>query len=378
MKIYYFLNNVSQNIFNTITQKTCLLKDGYTTYDLINSYYNKVWVYNADWISDPNFIEVLSFIEFFKNKYNKNYHDILESIEWIYDDNFFIYNESIYKQTDDKYIKIDLSQKIFFFTSRDSFASPFFLILNQISKKNKNISIVKYNYRPKEWSYNDKLYYISKIYDVREKYLWNIAIPFFHSPNIKNVKIFFQTMQSFFWNEIMIKKNFWDMGLWLKAIKIDELFDDRIEYIIEKFLPYNHSWFQWIYITSFMEIKKEFRVYYNNSSKWVKIYSIKNRVNTITEDIFHKPNFKIYEHVKVNWNFVDKEDFIKNNIYIDFIKKICIRVKDNCGVLEFFEDKNGKIYFCEINALGGSIMFPWIDQENMMNYYMETLENIIK
>jgi hypothetical protein len=44
--------------------------------------------------------------------------------------------------------------------------------------------------------------------------------------------------------------------------------------------------------------------------------------------------------------------------------------------LEFYEDENWKIYFCEINSLWGSLMFFWQDEKDMIKYYTDTRKMI--
>lgn len=377
MKIYYFLNNAWKDSYDNILSKLELLKSGYTTFELINNFYNKVWVFNKNLTNDANFLELVSFIEFLSEKYNINYINVLQKINLIFDENFFIYNDAIYTQNNNNFQKISTDEKVYFVTSRDSFSSPFFLILNSMSQENTNIKIVKYNNRLNFWSYNDKSFYLSKIYKYRKKYIWDVVIPLFQNKKDDSIKIFFSYIKNMLWNEVMIKKNFWDMWIWLKALKIDDIDKNEIKNLKENFIPENHWSFQWIYIVPYIKIEKEFRVYYRYWNKNdIEIYSVKNRINKVDNTIFQKPNFKIYENIWVEWLYVNLREFNSNKKYIDFIKKICIKIEDDCWVLEFFEDKNWKIYFCEINSLWGSLMFPWVDQENMMNYYIDTLKKI--
>ena len=376
MKVYYFLNNISKESFNLYLSKFDLLKGSFTVSNIVDKFYSKIWIYNKDFIQDANFLEALSFIEFLKKKNDLSYEEILKNITWIHDDNFFIYNEKVYIQWQDKYIKIDTkNQKVYFVTSRDLFTSPFFLILNSLSKIDKNIKIVKPNIRLNDWSYNDKVYYISKLYKHREKMIWNIIFPLFQNKEEKNIKLFFENVKLLLWNEVMIKKNFWDMWKWLKAMRLDEISTSDIELLKWNFFSDNNN-FTWFYIVPFIDIKKEYRVYYRydeNKDK-ASIYSIKNRVNTIWDDIFYKPDFKLYDNVKVEWLYMKEEALSKK--YIDIINKICKITKDNIGVLEFYEDENWKIYFCEINSLWGSLMFFWQDEKDMIKYYTDTRKMI--
>ncbi len=376
MKIYYFLNNISKESFNLYLSKFDLLKDDFSVSDLINKFYAKIWVYIADSIQDANFLEALSFIEFLKKKYNLSYKEVLNKIKWVNNDNFFIYNEDVYIQEIDNFKKIDSKkEKVYFTTSRDHFSAPFFLILNSISKINKNIKIVKFNNKLENWSYNDKSYYISKLYKHRKNMIWDIIFPLFQNKDDKNIKLFFENVKNFLWNEIMIKKNFWDMWIWLKAIKLDKFNEADIELLKCNFFSDNNN-FTWIYITPYIDIKKEYRIYYryDNKKDKVIIYSIKNRINKIWEEIFSKPSFKIYENVGVEWIYQEKKRLDKKNI--DIINKICKITKDDCGVLEFFEDNYWKTYFCEINSLWGSLMFSWQDEKDMIKYYKDTRKMI--
>lgn len=376
MKIYYFLNNISLENFNLFLSKFNQIKSWLNVNDIINKDYSKVWLYKKDQIWDANFLEALSFIEFIAKKHNLTYNQVLDNISWIYDNNFLIYNEEIYISDKNTYSKIDtINQKVYFVTSRDSFTSPFFLILNSISKINKNIKVVKFNNRIEKWPYNDKAYYISKLYKYREKIIGDIIFPFLQNNNSKNIRVLFEFIKWVIWNKVMLKKNFWDMWIWLKAIDLDDLPEDRIEYIREKFFM-NWNSYTWVYITKFINIHKEYRVYYRCDDKKdkVEIYSIKNRTNTIWKDIFEKPSFKIYENIEVDWKYMENKNLWKENI--DIIIKICKIIKDNCWVLEFFEDENWRKYFCEINSLWWSLMFSWPDEKNMLKYYVDTWKMI--
>jgi len=379
MKVYYFLNNVSRDWYkNTISKINLLSNPEETISSLIEKYYNKVWIKNKEWTSDANFLEALSFIEFLSEKNKKTYDEVLSSIKWVYDDNFFIYNEVVYIYENNSFQAIDtINSKVYFVTSRDSFSSPFFLILNSLSNINKNIKIVKFNFRLDKWNFIDKAYYISKLYKNREKFIWDIIFPFFQNNNPKLIREFFEYVKTLIWSRILIKQNFWDMWNWLRALDLDDLPDDRLEMVKDKFFALsNNNYYIWIYIVPYVCIKKEYRVYYRYDQYKNKtyIYSVKNRINNIWDEVFTKTSMKIYDKIDVIWEYMDVKSLTKENI--DFINKICIIIKDNCGVLEFFEDYFWNKIFCEINSLWWSLTFSWKDEKNMLQYYKDSWKMI--
>ncbi|MDD3302694.1 MAG: hypothetical protein PHN31_03985 [Candidatus Gracilibacteria bacterium] len=379
MKVYYFLNNTSREGYRNIISKINLLLNGEDTISsLIEKYYNKVGIKNKEGISDANFLEALSFIEFLSEKNKKNYEEVLASIKWVYDDNFFIYNEAVYVYENDSFQVIDtINSKVYFVTSRDSFSSPFFLILNSLSNINKNIKIVKFNFRLDKWNFIDKAYYISKLYEYRENFIGNIVFPFFQNNNTKLLREFFKYVKKLVGNRILIKQNFGDMGNGLRALDIDDLPDDRLEMIKDKFFAVsNNNYYTGIYIVPYVYIKKEYRIYYryDQVKNKIYIYSVKNRINNIGDEVFTKSSMKIYDKIDVIWQYMDIKLLKKE--HIDFINKICIIIKDNCGVLEFFEDYFGNKIFCEINSLGGSLTFSGKDEKNMLQYYKDSWKMI--
>lgn len=377
MKIYYFLNNVSKESFDLYLSKFELLRNFSDVNSIVSTNYAKIG-YNPEWtINDANFLEALSFIEFIKNKFKLSYNELLKYIDFIHDENFFIYNEKVFSQNKHWIQEINTnSQKVYFVTSRDFFTSPFFLILNSLCKINNNIHIVKFNIRLNKWSYNDKAYYLSKLYKLRKKLLWEIIVPLFQNREYNSVKLFFKEVQKLIWDKIIIKKNFWDMWIWLKALDLRKLKKKDIDLLKTNFFSENNNNFTWLYIVPFIDIKKEYRIYYRydkNKDK-VTIYSVKNRINKNIEEIFTKSSLKIYEKIDVEWHYNDKKTLEKK--YIDKINKICKITKDNIWVLEFFEDNTWKIYFCEINSLWWSLIFSWQDEKDMIKYYIDTWDMI--
>ncbi|NDK08141.1 hypothetical protein EOM39_02740 [Candidatus Gracilibacteria bacterium] len=377
MKIYYFLNNVSKESFDLYLSKFELLRNFSDVNSIVSTNYAKIGYNPEGTINDANFLEALSFIEFIKNKFKLSYNELLKYIDFIHDENFFIYNEKVFSQNKHGIQEINTnSQKVYFVTSRDFFTSPFFLILNSLCKINNNIHIVKFNIRLNKWSYNDKAYYLSKLYKLRKKLLGEIIVPLFQNREYNSVKLFFKEVQKLIGDKIIIKKNFGDMGIGLKALDLRKLKKKDIDLLKTNFFSENNNNFTGLYIVPFIDIKKEYRIYYRydkNKDK-VTIYSVKNRINKNIEEIFTKSSLKIYEKIDVEWHYNDKKTLEKK--YIDKINKICKITKDNIGVLEFFEDNTGKIYFCEINSLGGSLIFSGQDEKDMIKYYIDTWDMI--
>lgn len=155
------------------------------------------------------FLDVLTFVENIKEKYNIWYSEVLDQIEFIHlNKNFYIYNNEIYVEnvSENNYDKLDLSQITYFVTSRDIWLNPFFILLYKLSKFNKNLFVFRPNKR-EWWIYNDdKINNISKLYTKKNKLLWDIIVPLLYKKDKNSICNFFDSIKSKLWQYIVIKK----------------------------------------------------------------------------------------------------------------------------------------------------------------------------
>jgi len=376
MKIYYFLNSVNKDNYNYLINKLELLKRWYSCKNIIQKYFYKIWDWNNNiWrINFGFFIDVFSFIENMKEKYNIEYKEILEKIEFInVNRNFYIFNDNIYIENswNNFYTKINLNKKTYFVTSRDSWLNPFFILLYKLWEINKKLYVIRPNKR-EWWIYNDdKISNTSKLYQKREKLIWDVIVPLLYKRDNNSLYNFFDSVKTHLWNFVVIKKNssqYWD---WVKMLDLNNYKNDKIINFLRT--NYINNWFESIYsifITPLYKIKKEYRVYYifNQKTKKTKIYAIKNRINENIWDIFWIKNYTINEDVKVTWKCMLKKTFNKNEKLVWFMSKISKNLWYDKWVIEFFENEKWELIYSELNSLWALLLFKE-DENNMFEYY---------
>ncbi len=371
MKVYYFLNNLSQKNYSYFLDKLSLISNIGDIDNIIKKYNYKIWLKNEWTIQNSNFIEAFMFLKYFL----KSWYWKISDIEWVSKKNFLIYNDDIYVYENRNWFLLDC--KVIFATCRDGWQSQFFIYLYNKQKYDKKIVLIKPDYI-KDWLYRDKLYFISKIQKFRKKYIWDIVIPFIMDNNKEAVLSMLFFIKYRFWDKFVIKSSIWIMWQWVRALKYSYLKEDNnsLVVLIDKFFPKKVYNYNCPYLIPYYNIKKEFRIYYTYwlNSK-INIYSVKNRVNIMEWDLFKKADMT-YNNIKTIWNYNKLDDFYKNDSKVyNISKKIIKLLWLETGVLELCELENWKIRFLEVNPLWWSLTYPWDDEENIKNFYLDIWNN---
>jgi len=365
MKVYFFLADMNLNDYNFLLEKFKLIDKVSDIKGIISNNYCKIWNKNKDGKTrNTTFLEFMVFVEYFLSKLWGN----IEDINFVWRENFFIFNEDIYIYKNNNFIKI--KEESLFMTSRDLWSNLFFWFLSDFSLKNNKIKVLKPNFK-RDWTYNDKLYFMNKLYTTRKSSIWDIIIPFFMDSTEEVLKSFFIKVNSMLWKKVIIKKSFGDMWKTVRALDLWNWLD--ISNIKQTFFNNRHYSYQGLYITPWYDIKKEYRVYflYNKKKDSIKIYSIKSRINNIDDTIFQKENLEIYKNLWTKWNYINPKDFIKKEETYTFVKKIIKNIWYETWVLEVMDTKEVGLKFIEINHMWGSLMFDNEDELLLQDFYTD-------
>ena len=381
MKVYYFLNSVSETHYNYLIEKLELLKQWYDIYYLINKYFYKVSEDNTWRINYAFFIEILTLIEELKQKYNYDYSEVISKIEFIRSNkNFFIFNERIYIENDSEYEEIDLTKKTYFVTSRDTWLNSFFHILYKLSEIKKNVIILRANKR--KWSvYNDdKVYNISKLYKNRKKLVWNFIAPFLSKRKEDDLIKFFDFIKLKLWRYIVIKKSGSQCWDGVKMLDLDNYKDvETFKFVKNNYFLFDNNFVFTVYLTPYYKIQKEYRLYFTynkNNDKSIEIFLMKNRVNEDIWNVFWPKNYTINKDTKVTWNYTKYDDFINEKRIIKFVKKIIKWLKFDKWVIEIIENQDNELIFSEINTAWWVLMFRW-DEDKTIEYNKKIWNNLL-
>ncbi len=370
MKVYFFVADMSLDDYNFLLEKFKLIKRSTDTKNIIQDNFCKIWDKNRNWKTiNTTFLEVMVFVNYYLSKLWWN----IEDVHLVWRENFFLFNEEIFIYKNNDFEKIE--EETLFATSRDLWSHLFFWFLSDLSLKDNKIKIFKPNFK-RDWHYNDKLYFINKLYPNRKNLIWDIIIPFFMNPTEELIQIFFDKVDILLWDKIIIKKSFGDMGKTVRALDLWDWLD--VSDIKQKFFNNTHYSFHGLYITPWYNIKNEYRVYflYDKDINKIKIYSVKSRVNNIDKTIFQKENLEIYKNLDTTWNYLNPKEFIKRDKSYQFVKKIIKNIWYETGVLEIMETKENDLKFIEINYMWGSLMFDNEDKQLLQDFYMDMYDMI--
>lgn len=376
MKVYYFLNNMTESNYNFFLKKLLLIEKEKDIDIIITKYYKKVWIKWAEYINDAAFLEALIFLkEFLK----KNMWAI-KDIEWIREKNFVLYMNDIYMFNEESWV-LQKWKKVFV-TSRDSWYNPFFLCLNEISKYNEDIKLLKPNLKELKWMYFDKWYFTSKLLYNWSKYLWKVAFPLMMKKDSDSIKSLLLFINSKFWDKIVIKWAMWEMWNQVRAIRLSDHDIDKLAKDLEKKYFYlNCYWFNVPYFVEYYDIKNEFRIYYTRDyyNNKLKVFSVKKKNNEIIWewDIFSKDSLAMYKDINVTRSIWDIDDFkVRYKYIIDSLDEISSTLTLETWVIELADLWEKGVKFIEVNQLWWSLMFPWKDEEKMKDLYSEMWNNM--
>ncbi len=360
-KVFYFLDIwITNEDYEFFMDKLFLIQNWFTSIEIIDKFYYKIWENNEWRINKSFFLEAITFIDYCKNELDIE----LSEIKWIYKENFLIFNYDFYIFDDQRFEKIDI-KNTYFFNIRYPWLNHIFKIFNDLWWKSFWI-----NHRW-DWPYNDKLYFISKLYksDIK-KYVWDIIVPYINNWTQKTYKLLYDfIVKKFSSKQIVLKKSFWEMWNWVRAVDLNKIkYKDFVNIIENKFVNLNSSTDSF-YIVPFYNIIKENRIYYLYDSKKdnFEIYCVKQK-NTNFEGVFELESLELYKWIQVSWSYCDKNEVLKDKKLFGYLKRLVKLLWFETWVLEIGILWDWEYRFFEINPYWWSLMFKQ-DQEDMYNFY---------
>lgn len=361
-RVYYFIDELDKEWYNELLKFINLLNsESYE--DIYNKHY-KLWTYeNKDdttyryWTN----LELFLFSKFLKEKWIKDF-------KLLYNSEFFIFNEKLFLIQKWKIEEILLDNTAFY-TLRTDFNHPFHEILELLL--NKKLWVLN---KPKLKPINstsqekNKFYGIIWLYENREKYLWDIIIPYWIQKN--NYQLFLDFVNNNLTTKIVAKKDWFQCRSWISMIDIwlidEELNINKLYNILK---DHNISRYA-SYITPYYIFKREFRIYFIKKWSDIKIYSIKQKKLKIdTDKVFLWNTFR--ENMNFDWEVIEKNNW--NNILniIEYSYEMISLMWFETWTLEFWETDNWKIVFFEVNPMWSPMVFKWGDEKNIHEFYMD-------
>jgi len=369
MKVYYILSVLSNEEKDFFFDSIKLLNNPTDIDEIIKTKYYRVNKETIGTTYNSIILETWIFIKTIWEKFWIHPKDI----NWVYKQNMVIINEDLFLFQNNEWKKVSWEESIYFFTSRYWFNNIFWSLWEEIASKNKffpKIIFPNKDLRVFKNS-NDKIKYIINIYNKREKIVWNFMLPLMYSRNIQSIWSLLLLWKDITWEDFVLVKKSCGTDNWkhITLLNINNYLnnDQMLEYIYFKYISSISEFDTNIYITSFYEIDKEFRLYYVKSKWKYKLYSAKQKINlTNQDDLQFKTSLSTWKNLIVKWDLYDLNDipekvkelseyiFKKNNIDV--------------GVIEFVKLKWKSEYrFLEINCLWWSMMFEWQDEINIKN-----------
>ena len=374
MRVFYFVRVLSATDYSAVVDIVGRISDTVTARDLVRDYYQKVGHFPEGGVGHAAFLELLAYIEYLSRTYRLSEQEALSRITLVHQDNFFIHNEDIYHQAseDADFERIDLDEEVYFASVRDGWYHPFFLVLRSLASRQPHLHIFKGNDH-EGWSYWDKGNFLAKIYPRRARLLGDVLLPCLLNPSARAVYSLLRSAERLLGTRIVLKKTFGEMGDGVRPVDTAALTEDRIDAIAEQFFPSSPYSFHASYIVPYVDIRREYRIYYryDRATRDTTIYSVKRKINTISGSPFDKSSLKMYDKIGVSWEYIPLGDFLGSPRHRRYAQTVARLVRYDCGVLEVMEDPRGRLIFCEINPLGGSLMFAGEDERNLFDYYVD-------
>lgn len=368
MKTFYFFHSLEKHEFEYFLDKVSSIHDIQDIWSVIEKYFHKIWQNNEGRTQKTAFAEALVFLHVFLQKGLGTIQDI----QWVYAKNFLIYNDSLFECVGEQYSEI--TEKVLFVTSRDSWKNPFFLYLSLYFRD--RVQLIKPNLQIVD-SATDKLTCLSRIWRLRGQYVWDIVIPFLRNKNIPQIQCLLKFVQQKLGNHVVLKNNIWVEWKNVRALDLSDYtqgIDELYNSLKQDFFDIGISTQNNPYFTKYYNILREYRVYYTYSQiQGIHIYSVKNKENIPKqkENIFLTKNLS-RQDLEIVWSYMNPDDFISHQKEVyDACMEIIPLLGVEVGVLELCQERAGEIRFIELNYLWGALMFPWRDQELMKDYYAD-------
>jgi hypothetical protein len=370
-KHFYFLDIwITQEDYNFFNEKLDLLNKWYSVIDVIDEFYYKIWDNNIGRINKTFFLEAFTFVDFCKKELSID----LKKITWVYKQNFLLFNYDYYFFDENWFQKLDI-KNTYFYNIRYPWFNHLFRIFNDLWW---NCFSINHRW---DWPYNDKIFAISKLYKWKLKqYVGDIIIPFINNDSEKSYSLLYDfILTKFPTKQIVIKKTFWEMWNWVKAVDLDKItFEDFKQILKNKYINTKNTTDSF-YIVPFYDIITENRVYYlyDKKNDKLSIYCVKQK-NTIFDWVFELESFELYKWIEVSWWYIDKKEVINNKKLFKYIKKTVSLLWLETWVLEIWILKNWNYRFFEVNPYWWTLMFKQ-DQKDMYDFnYNMYINNILK
>jgi len=373
-KIYLFLDNYPKAALDEFLFWKPKLQDEKAS---LSFFFKKFrWLdYSNSNIKETLALETLIFLKYLKNL---GFNDSQISLE--INTPRFILNDDIYFIKNWKLEKVNKSNTYGFFSIRGSnWNYPFFIILNELSKKY-NFLVSKSNKINWCTPYKWKFYALKDLYYYREKLIWDIAIPY-KIYSDQDLDIFLNFINLKLWDEIICKIDNTQVWNWVHPYNLCKT--SKLWKLKSLLIKHQKSYLQEVYLVPYYDLLDEYRVYFNKKWNNIKIYSLKKKkVLTSKEKILEVNKFTYWEVVKLQWEYIPKSQWEgKNSKYNFVINKALEYLKllnYDTGSLEFWITNKGKFIFFEVNSMSDPVCIDENDVDDMIAYYTDLFDNILQ
>lgn len=289
-----------------------------------------------------------------------------------YNNPLFIYNDKLFRIVGKDVVEVDI-KGLYFFSLRDSWAHPFYKVLEILLEKNGG-KLAKPN---KTTMCNagcmNKMHAVKKLYTHREKYLQDIIIPYNLQPS--DYPIFLQFLKENIGNKVVFKNDCIQEGKGVIFKNLEATLD--IPELNKSLSIHKHPRKE-LLITPAYEIENEYRCYFTNYNNDAKVFAIKQRVNLTNEDeYYNKAHIHINVNMKVKWHEVKNSSDTFKEASKTALEMVKLMDYDT-GCLEFAVTTEGKIVFFEVNQMAGPLPFEGEDTINMNNYYLSMFDEMVQ
>lgn len=355
-KCYFFLYNLNDyDDFLFSLEKARMIKKS-SDFDMImEKYYKKKWQKKSGRISNTTFPEMLMFIKF----YLKNIGNSVDEIEFVYEKNFFIFNEQIYEEINNTYKLVDYKD-IYFATTRDMWYNPFFQYLRVLEQK-KKVNILRRNLKFDRF-YDQNIYYFSLMYNKRKDYLWDFIIPLVMNSSVEKIRILLKSIKELLWTKVWLVPNLIDPNKVLDIFDMSKLDDSIIKTFVDRYLRSHVYNFSNVAFMSANNYKYLYTILfcYNKINKKFTLYSAK-RETLVWADLSKKK--------KINLKSSDKLH--------NFIKKVLPQLNNDSWLLYIVQTKDWNFVFRWFSHIVGFSIKDWNAKSLVKNYYRDSFSNLI-
>lgn len=364
-KIYISLDNVWDDVTKEINEYNFLLKE-----KNISVIWNHFRIKKKIEDREKFMISVFSLeLYLLVNYLDKNGYD-LSKIEILQDKPMFIYNDDLYKIENNNIVKLETENVWFFSVRWTNWNYPFFFILEKIiCSKGWNMEKTNNLNRNVLWKW--KFYALNSLYLDRKNLIWDILIPYKISK--QDYKVFIEFIETNIWHKIVLKKDSTQLWQWVIVVDLEK-YDQKQQEKFEKMMLSHKDFWKEVYIIPYKKFKEEYRIYFTKYAWNIRIFSLKKKVVTSSEEeIFNAETFEYYKNVMLSWSYIENRDWDENLIKIS--KEYISKLEYTTWALEFWKMENWDLMFFEVNSMADPICYEWEDMNNMSNYYNNIFDN---